>query len=185
MQQVTFANGRLWGALDTALTLRGENKAGIQFFVVRPAANAAARPAVVRQGYVGVAGNNVTYPAIGVLPNGRGVMAFTLVGADHFPSAGYAPIDAARGVGAVHVAQEGLGPSDGFTSYKALVGDPPRTRWGDYGAAAVEGTSIWLASEYIGQTCTLAQYVANPFGSCGATRTALANWYTRISRLQP
>src|SRR6058998_3451464 len=36
MQQVVFANGRLWGALDTALTMRGQNKAGIEFFVVRP-----------------------------------------------------------------------------------------------------------------------------------------------------
>ena len=44
--------------------------------------------------------------------------------------------------------------------------------------------AIWIASEYIGQTCTLAQYEAAPFGSCGGTRTALANWYTRISQVQ-
>jgi hypothetical protein len=185
MQQVVFANGRLWGSLDTALTLRGDNKAGVEYFVVRPPANGAAAPRIDRQGYVGLPKNNLTYPAIGVLPNGTGIMAFTLVGADHFPTAAYAPIDAKRGVGGIHVAGEGLGPSDGFTSYKAFVGDPPRTRWGDYGAAAVDGTSIWIASEYIGQTCTLAQYVASPFGSCGDTRTSLGNWYTRISRLQP
>ena len=53
----------------------------------------------------------------------------------------------------------GLGPDDGFTSYKAFVGDPPRTRWGDYGAAVTDGSSIWIASEYIAQTCTLTQYL--------------------------
>ena len=38
-------------------------------------------------------------------------------------------------------------------SYKAQVGNPPRTRWGDYGAAAVDGNSIWIASEYIATPC--------------------------------
>ena len=140
-------------------------------------------------GYLGAANNNVTYPAIGVGANGKGVMAFTLVGADNYPSAAYAPIDALAGVGAVHVIAAGKGPSDGFTSYKAFVGEPPRTRWGDYGAAAMDGDSVWLASEYIGQTCTLAQYVTNtaasPLFSCGRTRASLGNWYTRISQLKP
>jgi hypothetical protein len=112
-------------------------------------------------------------------------MAFTLVGDDSYPSAGYAAIDANVGVGDIHVAAAGLGPSDGFTSYKFYVGDPPRTRWGDYGAAAAVGNSIWIASEYIGQTCTLTQYETAPFGSCGGTRATLGNWDTRISKLTP
>ena len=78
-----------------------------------------------------------------------------------------------------------MGPQDGFTAYKAFVGNPPRTRWGDYGAVAMDGQSIWIASEYIGQTCTLAQYVAAPFGSCGGTRSTLGNWGTRITQLTP
>ena len=138
---------------------------------------------VDRQGYLGLAGNDLTYPAIAVSRSGRAVMAFTLMGADHYPSAAYAALDAKAGAGPVHVAAEGLGPDDGFTGYKAQVGDPPRTRWGDYGAAVVVGDSIWIASEYIGQTCSLSQYEAAPFGSCGGTRTSLANWATRISRL--
>ena len=178
MQQVVYANGRLWGALDTALTIHGQDKAGIAYFVVNPAAGK-----VDRQGYLGLAGNDLTYPAIAVSRSGRAVMAFTLMGADHYPSAAYAALDAKAGAGPVHVAAEGLGPDDGFTGYKAQVGDPPRTRWGDYGAAVVVGDSIWIASEYIGQTCSLSQYEAAPFGSCGGTRTSLANWATRISRL--
>ena len=91
-------------------------------------------------------------------------------------------------VGPIHLAARGLGPDDGFTSYKAFVGDPPRTRWGDYGAAVTDGEDIWMASEYIGQTCTLAEYFPSPpsltgFGSCDDTRTSLGNWYTRLTKL--
>jgi len=82
-----------------------------------------------------------------------------------------------------YIAAAGLGPSDGFTSYKAFVGDPPRTRWGDYGAAVTDGNSIYIASEYIAQTCTLSQYLSGAIGSCGGTRTSLANWATRITKL--
>jgi hypothetical protein len=122
-----------------------------------------------------------------VTDSGRGVMAFTVVGNDHFPSAGYAGIDADNGASVIHIAAEGLGPQDGFSGYK-VQGNPPgttRPRWGDYGAAVVDGNTIWIASEYIGQTCTLAQYRSSPFGSCGGTRTVLANWGTHISNVQP
>jgi hypothetical protein len=88
----------------------------------------------------------------------------------------------------VQMAAEGKGVSDGFTSYKAFVGDPPRTRWGDYGAAVADGSSIWIASEYINQSCTLTEWFANAgpqLGSCGGTRTALANWATRFSEIRP
>jgi len=117
--------------------------------------------------------------------SGKGAIAFTVIGSDYYPSAGYALIDASGSVGDTHVAAQGLGPADGFTSYKAYVGNPPRTRWGDYGAAVTDGTSVWIASEYIAQTCTLAQYLSGAIGSCGATRTSLGNWATRISKLNP
>ncbi len=186
MQQVDFANGKLWGALDTALTINSTNKAGIEWFVVKPSVSTGVVTAsLAKQGYLGLANNNLTYPAIGVTPSGRGVMAFTVVGADNYPSAGYSAIDAQAGAGDVHIASAGLGPADGFTSYKFYVGNPPRTRWGDYGAAAVVGKSVWIASEYIGQTCTFAQYTSAPFGSCGGTRSTLGNWGTRISKVTP
>jgi hypothetical protein len=69
-------------------------------------------------------------------------MAFSVVGADYYPSAGYASIDGLVGAGDIHIASAGLGPADGFTSYKYYVGNPPRTRWGDYGAAAVVGSHV-------------------------------------------
>jgi hypothetical protein len=186
MQQVFFADGRLWGALDTAVSIGGQVKAGIAYYVVNPSVtgnpgNVSA--SLVKAGNLGVANQNLTYPAVAVLPNGEGAMAFTIVGASYYPSAAWTPIDA-NGTGAVHVISSGLGPDDGFTSYAAFVGYPPRTRWGDYGASVVSGNSIWLASESIEQTCTYAQYLSTSF-RCGNTRTALGNWSTRISLVTP
>ena len=69
---------------------------------------------------------------------------------------------------------------DRFTGY--FIGGP-RPRWGDYGATAVVGDSVWVANEFIAQTCTTAQYFANT--SCGGTRVTLGNWATRISAIKP
>jgi hypothetical protein len=198
MQQVMYANGKLWGALDTALNPDGgSQRAGIAYFIVNPNAGK-----VVNQGYVGAAGYDFTYPAIGVTESGRGVMAFTATGDALNPSAAYSPIDAKSGAGPWNVVPggEGQAQDDGFTSYKAQVGSPPRTRWGDYGAAAVDGKSIWIASEYIAHACSYTTW-GGPFfaggtgdnllGTCApslggiGTRTALGNWSTRISKLTP
>ncbi|NUQ32818.1 MAG: hypothetical protein HOP99_08400, partial [Dermatophilaceae bacterium] len=143
MQQVTYANGKLWGALDTAVTVGATNRAGIAWYVVRPGGSSLA-PKVGLAGYLGAAGKDFTYPAIGVTSSGRGVMAFTATGDDLFPSAGSASIDALTGVGPWSVVWGGTGlaTDDGFTSYKAQVGNPPRTRWGDYGAASVDGNTV-------------------------------------------
>jgi hypothetical protein len=192
MQQTWYVNGTLWAASGTAVRVGGSLKAGIAWFAVSPKINGAGmiQGQVKKQGYLALAGNNLTYPALAIAANGKGAIAFSVMGQDYYPSAGYATIDTSGTVGPVHIAAPGLGPTDGFTSYQAFVGDPPRTRWGDYGAAVTDGNQIWLASEYIGQTCTFAQYYPAPpspagFGSCGGTRTSLANWGTRISKLNP
>jgi hypothetical protein len=123
-------------------------------------------------------------PAIAFTREGKGAIAFSVMGEKYYPSAGYVRISENGSVGPIHIASKGLGPDDGFSGYNALSNGAPRTRWGDYGAAASDGNTIWLASEYIGQTCTLAQYADfASFGSCGGTRTALANWYTRLTKL--
>jgi hypothetical protein len=198
MQQVTYANGKVWGALDTAINPDGgPQRAGVAWYIVKPDAGK-----IALQGYLGATNHDFTYPAIGVLPNGRGIMAFTDTGDTTYPSAAYASIDAIAGIGAWNDVPGGSGVAtdDGFTSYKSQVGDPPRTRWGDYGSAAVDGNSIWIASEYIGQTCNYTDW-GGPFfsggtgdnllGTCGGAthgpgvRTALANWSTRISKFTP
>jgi len=195
MQQVMYANGKLWGALDTALNPDGgAQRAGIAWFIINPDANK-----VVLQGYLGAAGFDFTYPAIGVTESGRGVMAFTATGDALPPSAAYTSIDALSGIGTWELVDGGRGAAvdDGFTGYKAQVGNPPRTRWGDYGAAAVDGNSIWIASEYIAHACNYTTR-GGPFfagdtgdnilGTCASTpggvgtRAAYINWSTYISR---
>jgi hypothetical protein len=200
MQQVMYANGKIWGALDTAVTVGGENRAGVAWYVVKPDVSSGSRSAsVALQGIFGIEKTDLTYPAIGVTASGRGVIALTLSGDNDNPSAAYAAIDAKAGAGEVHVIAAGAAPDDGFTSYKSQVGNPPRTRWGDYGAAAVDGDSIWIASEYIAHACDYATWGGPFFGGTGdnllgtcagashgpGTRTALANWSTRISKLTP
>jgi hypothetical protein len=180
MQQTWLAGGRLYGAFGTIAIVAGNLKAASAYVVVDPVAKA-----ITSQGYVGVAGNNVDFPAVAVLPNGRGVMAFTLVGGNHYPSAGYAEVSGGR-VGAVRVAGRGVGPQDGFSEYVFFNGagtDPPqaRPRWGDYGAAVTAGSNLWFASEWIAQRCRFTQYLADT--TCGGTRGALGNWSTHISRL--
>lgn len=198
MQQVMYANSKVWGALDTALNPDGgPQRAGIAYFILNPNSLK-----FFQQGYVGATGHDFTYPAIGVTESGRGVMAFTDTGDTTYPSAAYAAIDAVVGVSAWADVLGGQGAvqDDGFTSYKAQVGNPPRTRWGDYGAAAVDGDSIWIASEYIAHTCDYTDW-GGPFfaggsgdnllGTCGGAshgpgpRSGLANWSTRISKLTP
>ena len=185
MQQVVFANGKLWAALDTALLINNKNQAGVAWYVINPIT-----PKVVTQGYLGLEDTNLIYPAVGVTPSGRGVIAFTLAGTGDFPSAAYSSLDANTGAGPVTVAGggAGAGPADGFSGYPifaALSGVSFRPRWGDYGATAADGNSLWIASEFIGQSCTLQTYLTSPIGSCGATRTSLANWATRITKLTP
>ena len=140
------------------------------------------------QGYLaGAAGTNLTYPAIGVTASGRGVIAFTLVGTNNFPSAAFAPLDAQVGAGPNSIIADGANPEDGFAAYRPLSGRT-RQRWGDYGAAATDGNIIWIASEYIGPktgaVCDLATFMSTGF-SCGGTRTSFGNWWTHIAKLQP
>ncbi len=95
----------------------------------------------------------------------------------------------------------GAAVDDGFSGYKQQnFPNPIRSRWGDYGAASVDGNSIWIASEYIAAACDYTTW-GGPFfvggsgdnllGTCAGashgpgSRTALANWSTRISKFTP
>jgi hypothetical protein len=197
MQQVMYANGKVWGALDTAVSFDSSpDRAGIAWYIFNPNGN------IVRQGTYGIAGASLTYPAIGVTAAGRGVMAFSYTDDATNPSAAYAPIDASLGLGDTHFIATGHARDDGFTGYKQQrFPNPIRPRWGDYGAAAVDGNSVWIASEFT-QSADC-DYIAwggpffvggtgdNLLGTCGGashgpgTRTALGNWNTLISKLTP
>jgi hypothetical protein len=107
----------------------------------------------------------VVFPSIGVNAVGNGVVTFTLVGPDYYPSAAFAAIDKVNGAGPIQIASSGAGPEDGFSGYGAFGGRV--ARWGDYSAAVADSDgSIWFGVEYIP----------------GGTRTVLANWGTFIGR---
>jgi hypothetical protein len=183
MQQVYYANGKVWGALDTRMSVNGSEQAGIAWFVVKPSMIASGnggtvgpQSAVVNQGYIGVANANVTYPALAVTSAGEGAMAFTLVGAGTYPSAADTLFSNSGPIGTIHLTAPGLGLQDGFSEYKYYSpfapgpngeAPPPRPRWGDYGAADEDNGSIWIASEEIHNNCNLTTWELTA-GHCGA-----------------
>ena len=178
MQQVMYAGGLLYGALDTAVLVGtpATVRAGVAWYAVDPAT-----PAIVHEGQFGVANADVTYPAIGVNASGVGAMAMTLSGNAIHPSAAYVPLSGGSVSGtSVVTVGAGQGVADSFSFYQAFP--PFRPRWGDYGAAAVdESGNTWLASEYTAQTCTLSAWLADT--TCGHTRAPLGNWSTHIARV--
>lgn len=173
-----YANGKLWTVLGTAAEVNGVQRAGVSWFILNPKVNAQGVSATLRkEGILALDGEHLAYPTLGVTKSGRGIIGFTRVGENLFPSYGYASIDDVAGVGPVSMIEEGDSPQDGFTQYGS------RPRWGDYGAAAVVGNEVFLAGQYIEQDpCTTAQLLAD---GCGGTRTLLANWSTRVARLKP
>lgn len=177
-----YANGKLWAVLGTSARVAPSpiDRAGVAWYVLSPTATSTGVAAsIVKQGILALPDEALAYPTIGVTTSGRGVIGFTRVGPNLFPSAGYASLDALAGAGPVAMAAQGNSPQDGFTQYTS------RPRWGDYGAAAVSGSSVYLANQYIQQgPCTRAEFIASNF-SCGGTRTELANWSTRVSKLTP
>ena len=166
MNQVIYANGMLYGALNTII---GDgSRTGIAWFAVKPEmSKGAVSGQVKRQGYVAVDSESVFFPSI-ALAGDEGVIAFTLTGPDYFPSAAYVNLDG-RSVGnAVNIAAAGAAPADGFTGYPQLSGASDNVeRWGDYSAAVSDGESVWFSTEYIS----------------GGPRTSFANWATWVGQV--
>jgi hypothetical protein len=170
MNQVVYADGKLWGGVNTALqsTAGGPARSGIAYFVVEPSVNDGELQAeMVNQGYVTVAGNSTLFPSIGVNAEGNGAIAFSVVGPGYFPSAAYVKINSDGELhGPIVISGAGTGPDDGFTQYPAASGSPGTVgRWGDYSAAvATSDGSVWMAAEYIPNR----------------PRTLFANWGTFV-----
>lgn len=174
MQQVVFADGKLWTALSTsAKTQNGPVRTAAAWFILSPAVGGGAVSAtVVNQGYIAIndpSQQSVLYPSVAVNSSGKGVVAFSVVGLDFFPSAGYAPIDV-NGTGAIRISGAGALPDDGFSGYAQFGASNRVGRWGDYSAAVSdENGAIWMGNEYIPN----------------APRTANANWGTFIGSFTP
>jgi hypothetical protein len=183
MQQVFYADGKLWSSLGTGIGFTSTSSGdGLAYFVLVPKASGGTPTATVHlQGYLADPNLDMTYGTVAVTGKGKGIISFTATGPKNYPSVGFASLDDKLGVGPVQIVAAGVGANDGFSGYLIEGGNP---RWGDYGAAAVDGKSIWFSQEYIGQSCTLSQYMSStPFGTCSATRGAYGNWGTRIAKV--
>jgi hypothetical protein len=186
MQQVVYADGAVWGSFGTAVSVEGRNgktasRAGIEWVNVSTTFDSGNfRPEVKQSGYVGIADGDVTMPALGLTSSGKPVVGVTVTGDALYPSTGYVQLGNEKPT--VKIISAGVGPVDGFSGYNAFA--KPSYRWGDYGAAAMDGDTLWVANEYIAQSCTLQQYLTGALGSCAGTRTAFANWATSVSALK-
>jgi hypothetical protein len=184
MNQVVFAGGKLYAGVNTSVTVDRQNLQGIAYFIVEPSLSDGTLEAdMSSEGYVAIENENVLFPSIGVSTSGRAIMTFSVSGPDYFPSAAYAPITSKGHLGGIRIAASGIGPVDGASGYNFFkVPQPGIGRWGDYSAAVTDGDgNIWIATEYVGQTCTDAQFAADP--TCGGTRDLFANWGTFIGMM--
>jgi len=177
LQQVTYANGMLWTSVPTIVqTQQGPVRAGAAWFILSPWATGTQTGAsVVNQGYVAINSpkqNSVLFPAVGVNAAGKGVVAFSIAGEDLYPSAGYATLDAAKGIGPIVISFNGVAPDDGFSPYVGVSSSPGRVgRWGDYSfAASDESGNIWMGAEVIPP----AQAPFIPFANWGTFITSVA-----------
>lgn len=175
MQVAVYAHGRLWAAGDTIVkTPTGSSQVGIAYYMVAPSVDGtgAVSALVVKQGYVSVNGDSVTRPSLGVTSLGKVVLGVSLIGPDYFPSAAYATFDDSAGSAptALHVAAAGAVPADGFTGYPSEGPFNGVERWGDYGFAAADANSVWIANEWI------------PGLVLGLD---IANWGTYVSKVTP
>ena len=174
MQAAIYANGHLWGASDTTVKtpIRGV-QVGTAYYMITPsvAADGSVSGSVDKQGYLSVTGNSVTRPSIAVTSTGKVVIGVSLIGPDFFPSAAYTTFDDSPDSAptTLHVVARATVPDDGFSGLRAEGADGV-ARWGDYGFAATDGNSVWVANEWI------------PGLVQGAD---LANWGTYVSKVTP
>jgi hypothetical protein len=176
MQAAIYAHGHLWGASDTIVkTPTGSSQVGTAYYMIDPSVdssgNVTSASVVAKQGYLSVNGDSVTRPSIAVTSLGKVVVGLSLIGPHYYPSAAYTTFDdsPSSAPSTLHVVAAGPVPDDGFTAYHAEGGNGVG-RWGDYGFAAADGNSVWVANEWI------------PGLVQGAD---LANWGTYISKVTP
>jgi hypothetical protein len=185
MLQTWLVDGSVYGAFATILNVGGRYRSGLAWVRVKLDADLASS-SVSRQGYVGIDGN-LHYPAIATTRSGGGVMAMSLSGANYYPSAAYIRFGTTGPTGSIQITGPGAGPLDDFCQYVfyncAFPQPGARPRYGDYGAAVWDQGRLWIANEYVAQSCRIGKYKED--FTCGRSRAFLSNWSTHISLIRP
>jgi hypothetical protein len=167
VQQTTYAGGYVYAQLDTGVSAGGGAvNSGAAWFALKPTAGSGSVSVKnAGNGYVQVNGH-ILYPSIGVTKVGHGYMAFSISGANNYPTNAYILFDDTNGaVGPVHIQKAGSFPLDDLSCYPALAGSG--CRYGDYSASQEYNGRVYLATEYVNSETDV---------SGGAA----ANWATRI-----
>jgi hypothetical protein len=112
MNQVVFADGLLWSGLNTIVAPGPRD--GIAFFIVKPTVSGGQVAGTIRnQSYLAVANGFLSFPSVGVNGSGRGVIAMSLMGPGHFPSAVQVDIDRGGVSGPVEIVRGASGRRTG------------------------------------------------------------------------
>jgi hypothetical protein len=167
-QDPTFASGNLYVQLGTGVKAGGgATRSGLAWVVLRPTPRTSSISVKkLSNGYV-AASAQLIYPSIAVNPRGVGWMAFTVAGANHYPSSAYIRFNGVHGaVGPIHIEKAGTTPLDDFTCYPGS-GNGPTCRFGDYSASQYFNGRIYMGVEQIHSQTDVA---------AGAD----TNWATRI-----
>jgi len=174
------AGGNLYGALASATKDgNGLYRDIIDWFEVAPTLTSSTFSAsLVNQGQiVPPNGYSITYPAMGLLKSGAGVIGFTITNpnrtvAGGFPSAALMQFNGTAPTGSIIVSGKGYTSDDGFTGCGA-AGPGTVGRWGDYGAAVVDAAT--------GHMYTANEMIPDPNVY---TRGEFANWGTYITQVK-
>jgi len=211
MTQVSQAQGQLWGAISTQVNQTygsgpAEVHLGAAYWVVGTDSFDRTGPfSLTNQGYVSAAHEDLEFPTMageGTGGNGGAIMVFTLNGdggsthADpggFYPSTAYGRLTAtSNGLtrSRINIADLGRSPQDGFTEYAPYptAGNPPRSRWGDYGwAIYLPGGSdrLYFSNEYIQYPNCTGDAFTLTIPTCGGTRDGYANWGTSVNYVVP
>ena len=108
-------SGAAWYNTNNGAWKAIKQRTGVAWFVLRPSTGGVPVGLAARNGYVAVAGANLTYPSIVVGPTGAGAIGATLTGPGYFPSAAVASFRSGQAPASVQVTGPGVGPNDGFT----------------------------------------------------------------------
>jgi hypothetical protein len=177
MNQTVFAGGHVYGALNTAVQVTSGTRAGIAMFVVEPKRLSSGKlgAKMTRQSYIALDDADVMFPSIAVTDDGDGAMAFSLSGPNDFPSAAYIRMKGGKFSFNVHIAGTGTAPLDNYDGYQFFEGQGQGPcRFGDYSAALIDGTTLWMAAESVNSTCSTFPCT---------DRDTFVNWGTTVSRI--
>ncbi|TMD68907.1 MAG: hypothetical protein E6I91_03475 [Chloroflexi bacterium] len=177
MQQVQYINGHLLGALDSAISIDNDpvTRDGAAWFEIKPQVDRNGKISGGKfeaQGYVGVKGKYLVYPAIAQTYEGTTGIGFSITSPTLNPSTGYVLSTSQHGVhfGGAHITAFGSGPDIGFT---CALPAPQTCRWGDYSWTALDpnGKDLWMADEL-----TVPQVATQP----NTKPPAQINWGTQV-----